>query len=142
MLKSFPKNFLMITTVLKCIEISSSRLQKEHNKSCGIPNRYSILFRNKILLSNLYWKTRIVVFTVAIRGRKIVFQFKLEISFFKVSLRRKVFMFDYSLHLVQFTTVKFGKANHLVFLDEVMVLNEKILKTSIMHWNKFFPFSW
>ena len=49
-------------------------------------------------------------------------------------------MFDYNLYLVQFITVKFGKANHLVFLDEMMVLNEKIFKTFIIP-SCFSPFS-
>ena len=68
--KSFPKNLLMITTVEYMHWVSSSRLQKEHNESCKIPDQYSILFRNKTLYSNLYWKTHIVVCTVAIWGRR------------------------------------------------------------------------
>ena len=32
---------------------------------------------------------------------------------------------DYNLYLVQFTSVKFGKAKDLVFLDEIMVLKER-----------------
>ena len=34
-------------------------------------------------------------------------------------MRRRFYIFDYSLYLVQFITVKFGKAKHLVFLDEI-----------------------
>ena len=85
-----------------CIGVSSSRLQKEHSESCKISNLFSILYRNNILLSNLYWKTQIVVSTVAIWGRRyIVFQSKLEFLFknlFEVWLRCRFFIFDYNLY--------------------------------------------
>ena len=33
---------------------TATRLQKEHNESCEIPSQYSILFRNKTLVSHFY----------------------------------------------------------------------------------------
>ena len=51
----------------------------------------------------------------------------------KVWLESRFYIFDYNLHLIQFimlSTVEFVIAKHMVFLDEMMVLNEKIFKNS------------
>ena len=44
-------------------------------------------------------------------------KFQIDIDFYN--------LYDYNLYLVQFTSVKFGKAKDLVFLDEIMVLKER-----------------